>query len=353
MSTITLAGSVSSALAHFALYGLARLAEQTRPGQVRLWWSSEAVPRPQLAIDGASARDLAELLRNQAAEWSATDAWPQIQREYRHGTKTASMSPFSPRIKPIDAEKNPGEWAEHQSARTNVLDELTRAGDWLSLELISALGEPAYWRHEKKDPRPDHGASRWEMKTRNRGEEFVTNRLGPMCREVTSWDVEKIADGITGTALDDTIGKNSASSRTSTGFTPPGPTDVAVAFAALLGIASFPMARKVHRINVTPGAFPGSRLHPTAMVLPVPTAPVSVARMENLLASEQLATCVEISGSRLSDSEVPEEQELAAHEAAQWLRSRTVPAVVAFPILLTGSTSAPERQVQNGQIHLL
>ena len=45
MSTITLAGDYTSALTHFAQYGLASLAEQHHPQGVTLGWTREAVPK--------------------------------------------------------------------------------------------------------------------------------------------------------------------------------------------------------------------------------------------------------------------------------------------------------------------
>ena len=56
MSTITLAGDYTSALTHFAQYGLASLAEQYHPQGVTLGWSREAVPKAQITVKGANAR---------------------------------------------------------------------------------------------------------------------------------------------------------------------------------------------------------------------------------------------------------------------------------------------------------
>lgn len=354
MSEIIIGGNVKSALTHFSLLGLARLAEEYHPGQVRLWWSSEAVPRAVLKVDGTDLTDLARHVQNLAHKWSDERSWTQVSYTYHHGKSPTPASPFSPRIKAIKAEESPGVWDSHQRARIHVLDQLDQSGDWLSLQLIAALGEPAYWRFDNKAPRPDHGASRWEMKTRNRGEEFVTHRMGPLCREIAGWDVADIAAGLAGESINDTIGKNSPTSRTSTGFTPPGPADPAQAFAALLGIASFPMARKMHKMNVTPGAFPTTHLHPAYMVLPLPHLPVSLARFETIMQSEALATvirheCEEPASKDTSDSDA--QRDLTS--SVSWLRSRGIPAVSVFPILKVGSDKAPERQVQSGRIQLL
>lgn len=352
MATITLGGDVTSALTHFALLGAARLLEEKSPGSSRLWWSTDDTPRACLDMGDLDESALGEAIREQAREWARDGAWPQIQHHYQHGAKFLAASPFSPRIKGIDARKNPGEWDKHQQARGEVLDQLDLNYDWLSRELISSLGEPAYWREENKDPRPDHGASRWEMKTRNRGEEFVSHRFGPMCKEIAGWDVEAIVAGVTGRAVSDTIGKNSSSSRTSTGLTPPGAVDAALAFLGLIGISSFPMARRVHQINTTPCAYPTTSLHPTAMVLPVPVEPLTLARVNGIIESQELSVIVAEEGGRRSGA-ATEELALERVQAVQWLRSRQVPAVAVFTILLTGSASAPERQVQSGELRLL
>ena len=41
---------------------------------------------------------------------------------------------------------------------------------------------------------------------------------------------------------------------------------------------------------------------------------------------------------------------LGSVRSAEWLKDRGVKAVVRFPILLAGSSSAPERQVQYGTV---
>ena len=106
------------------------------------------------------------------------------------------------------------------------------------------------------------------MKTRNRGQEFVKDRLRPMCADLATWEPSAMLSGITGQTLYDSL-DDKPESRTGTGFTVPQPTDTALAFCALVGIANFPVIHQVHRIGVTPGAYPYNALHPRLMVLPV------------------------------------------------------------------------------------
>lgn len=352
MSTIRIAGDAGSALSHFALYGLAAIGDEAGLGPVTMWWTMDAQPKPMLDLGTAEPIDLARAFHDVIQKLGEDGEWPSLTVEYGAGAKKSRMSPFSPRIKAIDAEKNPDDWPRHQKARHAVLDRLTADGRYLDLALIKALGEAAYWRTENKDPRPDHGASRWEMKTRNRGEEFVQHRFLLMVSELAKWSVEEILEGISGAKVRDTLANNPVDSRTSTGFTPPGAADVALSFAALTGISMFPMAHRVHHINVTPGAYPTRVLHPTAMVLPVPTIPLRRERLSGILLSKQLAFVVEQVGTMFDvrETDVDAAGEIKLEAARKWLTDRGVPGVVRFPIFKGGSASAPERQALAGTV---
>ncbi|WP_315184818.1 aldehyde dehydrogenase [Corynebacterium durum] len=349
MSTITLAGDYRSALTHFALYGLAMLTEVHHPGAVTLGWSDEATPKAQLNLEGIDLETVAEYVAQYSTQLASADSWVAVNNEYGSGKRKAIFSPFSPRIRGIDPQVNPDDWDNHQKARSDALDRLTLDSDLLSLRWIAGLGEAAYWRFSNKERRPDHGASRWEMKTRNKGEEFVQYRLRPLCIELSKWSISDISSGITGVTLRDTIGKNAIDSRTSTGFTPPGPADVALTFAALLGIACFPVVRKIDQLSVTPGAWPSDILHPNNMVLPIFAQKITPARLRAILRSQAFAEAVEqVCGVEAGIVENNTASVLGSARSAVWLKDRGVKAVVRFPILLAGSSSAPERQVQYG-----
>jgi len=349
MSTITLAGDYRSALTHFALYGLAMLTEVHHPGAVTLGWSDEATPKAQLNLEGIDLETVAEYVAQYSTQLASADSWVAVNNEYGSGKRKAIFSPFSPRIRGIDPQVNPDDWDNHQKARSDALDRLTLDSDLLSLRWIAGLGEAAYWRFSNKERRPDHGASRWEMKTRNKGEEFVQYRLRPLCIELSKWSISDISSGITGITLRDTIGKNAIDSRTSTGFTPPGPADVALTFAALLGIACFPVVRKIDQLSVTPGAWPSDILHPDNMVLPIFAQKITPSRLRAILRSQAFAEAVEqVCGAEAGIVENNTASVLGSARSAVWLKDRGVRAVVRFPILLAGSPSAPERQVQYG-----
>lgn len=354
MSTITLAGDYTSALTHFAQYGLASLSEQYHPQGVTIGWSREAVPKAQLVVKDTDARMIAGYLQEMAQQLSELDSWVMCDVTYGTGRDEKKFSPFSPRIRAINTKKYSDDWEKHQKARYKYLGELTASQDILNLRWISGLGEAAYWRFDNKENRPDHGASRWEMKTRNKGEEFIQHRLRPMCVELTKWSAEKVLSGLLGERLDDSVGKNKSDSRTSTGFTTPQPTDVALALAALLGVSAFPVIHQVNQLSVTPGAWPSDRLHPRNMVLPITTEHMTLARLRTILRNRAYAQAVE-----QACNHEPEKGKSTVENifevvgSAEWLKARAIQAVVRFPIKLAGSSSAPERQVQEGKPVLL
>lgn len=338
-----LAGDVSSALTHFAAYGVALLIEAECPdARVLLSYSQESRPRAILELDGINSEGVAVAVREVAHRWSQPDSWAQKLLSYPDGKGSALRSPFSPRIKGFIDEET---WTRHILFRSAELDRLGE--DKLALQFINGLGEAAYWRRESNPPRPDDGASRWEMKTRNRGEEFIANRFSGLVREVATWDSPQILNGLVGCSVKDAIGKQKADSRTSTGLTRPQPVDNAMAFVALLGMGLMPPIRDIRSISTTPGAYPRQVTHPKWMVLPVPIEPITVERMRSIILSEQFDLVAKVA---VGDSDELPEMEVAGRA---WLRSRNVAAISIFPIFKGGSSLASERQVLDGTLEIL
>ncbi|WP_426716400.1 hypothetical protein [Corynebacterium auriscanis] len=340
---ISLAGDVSSALTHFATYGLAILVEEEIVGaRVMISYTHDPQPRSVLEIGGVTEVDVAEAIRKVAIRWSLPDSWTQSVMEYPDGKKVESRSPFSPRIKAFGDRKT---WVKHFAFRHDFLDRLS--DDGLALQFINGLGEAAYWRKESNSPRPDDGASRWEMKTRNRGEEFVVHRFAGLATEVATWDPWQIVEGLKGRSVNDVIGKNNSDSRTSTGLTRPQPTDNALAFVALLGMGLMPPIPNVRGMSITPGAYPQHTIHPRLMILPVPSEYVTVERIRSIIYSAQLDVVARriLEGS-VNDPELDEAERV-------WLKHRNIAALAVFPIFKGGSSSAPERQVLDGSLVIL
>lgn len=350
METLTLARDFTSSLTYFAAIGLATVVEEELGKTVLISYSQDTSPKAQLQLDGITAEDVAKVLHGVAGRWAESGSWVQETMDYPEKKSSMARSPFSPRIKVIEESAT---WEKHQDFRGRHLDRLLQEQDMLAIRFIQGLGESAYWRFDKKDRRPDHGASRWEMKTRNKGQEFIKDRLALLCQDLATWEVRDVLDGLRGEAIRDTIGKNAPDSRTATGFTQPGPTDEALAFAGLLGLTAFPPAHQISGISVTPGAFPRNVLHTRDMVLPIPAKPVTLQRLVSLLLSKELATVSRALLARESGQPLDPDLALAEPAATTWLQARRVPAVAHWPVLKTGSSSAPERQVLDGTVVVL
>lgn len=346
MNEIKVAGSCVSALSYFAALGLAEIASEELGVDSKVYFTAENPPRACIQIESASPEDLSEGLRVVAQRWAEEDSWVKTTFPYPEKKTSAERSPFSPRIKPMT---DVGTLAGHLDFRSSQLNQLRAKGDWLALKFIAGLGEAAYWRFERNDPRPDHGASRWEMKTRNKGQEFVVHRLALIVEEIKDWSTEQILNGILGESVNDSIGKNAIDSRTSTGFTVPGPADVALTFAALVGMSAMPVIHQVHQMSVTPGSYPKNILHPRYAVLPLPTKPTGIAGLQNIILSKDVDIC----SKKVLDEQLDEKEQVRHQASVKWLKSRGVVGLVVYRILKTGSSSAPERQILNGVVELL
>lgn len=318
---IVLAGGLRSALTHFALIGLAGILEDAGCTRVRLGWTSEAVARPTITWDGD---DAATIVKAHAADHAQENSWVQARRS------DGSTGLFSPRVK---APKTAAGWRELEAARENVLE--SRLTD-LDALMIANLGEPGYWVVANNDCQPDRAASRWEMKTRNRGEEFIGNRLAPLARIVASRSVSSIYDGLTGASVTDESGKGKPDSRTSTGLTPPGPTDDTLAWCGLWGISGFNVIPAVSQVSATAGALPLRKLHTEKALIPIVDQMLTPAAWRALMAERAVNDLV---------SEDLERRSVAASELAR----RGVVGACKFKVHRGGSSSAPERMILSGE----
>jgi CRISPR-associated protein Csb3 len=220
--------------------------------------------------------------------------------------------------------------------RSAALDAFANHG-WVDSLMLQALGEPAYWLLDTRTAEPDRGASRWEMKTRNRGEDFTRNRLAVLAKVVAARTTETVLAGLAGHAVVDEAGKNKPDSRTGTGLVPPGPVDNAFAWCALWGLSAFRITHRIGRQSFTPGAYPQKRVHPAEMALPLVTSPTSPAKLRRILRSRVL-----------HDAAFAPEGSSERAIGREALNHSGVAGLVLFPVRKAGSTSAPERQVLSG-----
>ena len=232
-----LSGEITSALTTFAGLGLALILECDGAERVRLGWTDAAEPQMVVTADGYDDEAIAVAVHEHATARAVSGSW--IDCNLQAAPWNGNSALFSPRVK---APQSLPQWRSLQTERVQRIDHEVEDKEQLKrdidLELIGALGEPAYWRFANNGPRPDEGANRWEMKTRNRGEDFIRNRLRQLAQIVADRDASAIASGLIGQSVKDEAykGKRSDESRTATGLTSPRFTDSALAWCALWGI---------------------------------------------------------------------------------------------------------------------
>ncbi len=323
-----LVGAPTSALPHFAAVGLARILEAAGHHGTRFHWSEEAEPRLLLQLPVADSK-MAEIVRDHA-EQHAESGW--VTERLSAGSPGNAV--YSPRI----TAPKLGDWKAVFDERWRKLPRDGATWGNLDLELIAALGEPAWWRVPYKDS-ADQGASRWEMKTRNKGEEFVRDRLTKLASAVAEMSPSAILAGLQGSAPPhDPLGKE-LNSRTPTGLRPPGATDVALAWCGLWGLTTTCVLRQADGMSATAAVWRRNITHPVVAMLPLMTSPTSAAHWMGVLRSRQLDA--------LLRQEQPT-QTVSAEEG--WLVEQGVRAVVRFPIHKGGSSNAPERYLLTGEI---
>ena len=335
-----LGGSISSALTTFAGLGLAMILERDGATRVRLGWTEADEPRMFIEATGYDDDETAAAVHSHAAACSAPGTW--INLDLEGDPWKGKNAVFSPRVKAANSTE---QWYDMQLARYCGIDSIIAdVEDNASAEMIGALGEPAYWRFANNGPRPDEGANRWEMKTRNRGEDFVSNRLRQLASIVNGRDVGSVRAGLVGEVIADEAyeGKRSDESRTSTGLTGPRFTDSALAWCALWGISSFPVVHRLGGASVTAGAIPLGKFTPTYLALPVLVGPQSLERWRALIVSRQFIQVVEKLTAAGDDA-----------VGRAWLVAHGVRAIAFFHVNVTGSKNAPERFLGSGRIEVL
>jgi len=341
MTELQLAGDLRTALSHLALVGLGAILEEAGVADVRVGWGDAFDSRPLIRASQVDWPRAAGIVREHALRHVEASDWTAARGA---GGESALMSPRIASLADDTA------WRGHIAARWEVIDRVLQRTGWLDLRLIGSLGEPAYWRfNRQRQPLPDEGASRWEMKTRNRGEEFVGNRLRPLAERVAARSVEAIELGLTGRAPEDELGKNEVDSRTATGLAAPGPTDNALAWCALWGISQFPVIARIQRPSRTAGHLPAPRGAERDrrgwFYVPVPVRPIALPRLRTVIVSDQLAQAA------TTGPEGPAGLGVLDFEAAcGWLADRGIAALVRFSIGEYGSANAPERRAMLGTV---
>lgn len=353
MTELHIAGAIDSALSHLVLVGLAAILEDRTGSRPRIRWTEDWPARPVLSA-GMPSDEIFEAVRRHAHAHGEPGCWMSLRVS---GGPRNGNGMFTPRATALTTT---GQWQDYLSQRRAALDDLMSPGQVavehpaaggfrpLDAAMLVALGESAWWLFGAKSRLPDDGASRWEMKTRNRGEEFIRDRLSHLARAVATRTGNQVGAGLTGAQVTDEAGRNAPNSRSATGLTTPGPTDNALAWCALWGIASAPTIPRAAQdplsrgMSQTPGTWPRDRTHPTHYAVPVFTTPTTIGRWGAVLTSRSFDEVVRATPSGEVD-EAPR----------RWLAQQGVRAVAVFPTRVVGSAKVSERQLLTGRIHPL
>lgn len=340
-----LAGDVTDLFSHMALWGLARICVEMGVEGVRCWWTDEPEPRAVMSVAEAGGSDIARVVRQHAAMRAADGSWLHQVFAVNPDQPGARVALLAPRTAVPTSDES---WRHLEATSLAARDGLPSDID---AELLLGLGYRSWWAVEANGSiRADKGCSAWEMRTRNKGTDVVADRLLPLARDVAGWPEEKIWAGLSGEALDDSVGGNKAESRTSTGFRLPGPVDSARAWCALWALSLFPVLADTRNGGRSPAYLPlvrgGGARH--LLLVPVVTTGTSVERLAMLTRSKGLVDAAD-GGRRPARGADGEEAQLLMRRAARArLRSLGVLGIMQFPVRVVGSASAPERQALAG-----
>ncbi|SDX98237.1 CRISPR-associated protein Csb3 [Geodermatophilus africanus] len=324
---------------HAVLWGAASIAATVHKG-VRLGWTRGL--SPTAIVYGIAPNELAAAVRQRALRSIEPSHWIQTAQPH---DRTRAL--FSPRIKALP---DAAAWTAMRLVREEQVDRLAGQRATLDLRLLSALGEPSWWHHNRGKPRQDDSASRLEMQPRNQGSEFVGTLLRKLAAAVAARSEAEVAAGLTGVTRTDEAGKDEPGSRSAGNLRPPGPTDNALAWVAMWGLASVPVAHQIHTPSHTAAYLASSRntqVHEDRkadhVVVPLWTDRWTVGRLRGVLASRALtgrghaALFDNVGCAKAQHDEV-------------WLLQQGVRALVLLPVGTFGSGSAPERRVLPGRV---
>lgn len=320
------------AFSHLFLVGLASIIEDSQPDRT-CWitWQDRAHAGIKTS-DDLTLHDYAVLIHAHSKRWN-TSSWLSAESEYFSGNKKRGHSTLSPRVAAPDSKSD---WEALQYDRETAIDVLETV---LDHRYIGALGEPSYWsgRLTDKAYTPDRGASRWEMVTRNKGQEFISGRLVPLTTAVAKRSIEQIEGALRGSIVIDEVGRNALDSRTPTGFRLPSTTDNVLALCALVGVSAFMVGRSTKPLlGGTAGFFQLKKPTPR-VVLPLWSGWWTLAKYRTVVRSAALTRY----GVALANRNVDNMSQLALIE-------KGCTGVFLFEQYMSGNSSAPERWLKKG-----
>ena len=342
MSELQLRGHWRTALTHMTMIGLAAILEEASVADVRVGWTRGLDLRPVVWTAGVDFDGAADIVHRHALQRATEASWLGAVLNV-HGRPAGLMSP---RIAPPEDRTA---WQRLADGRAVQIDALIAARARLDLMLVGALGAPSYWHQARAgDPRPDQGASRWEMKTRNRGEDFIRHRLLPIAHHVAGRDAASIRQGLEGMVTLDVSGDN-LESRTATGLAGPGLTDTAAAWCGLWAISQFPVVPLLGEPSRTAGQVSpprGSGRLRGWLCVPMSGWPMTLPRLRSVIVSGAPERIVR----RHLASDRPGAADLEAAVDRDWLRRRGVGGIAYFGVQASDNPNAPELRTLDGVV---
>ena len=316
--------------------GLASILDAVTGSASRFEWGSGN----EALIDSPGARTLEEAssLVRAHADHQANSRWLGSSFQLSIGER----SPLSPRVGKLATR---AAFVELEEARRTLIDSVPPDED-LTRRFMGALGRPSDWALSRTgDIYPDAGASAWEMKTRNRGEEFIRNRLLLLARAVSQRTDAQVLDGLAGSTNVDEVGKNALTSRTPTGLRDPGSTDKSRAWCALWGLSALPVRPVVGRPGESSSVTTGALRNRGAVwfYLPEVRNPTTVAGFRSVAQSKHLAdqagVAVRIPGVTASSKSV------------RWLNQHHIDRFFTFRRHRSDNPNAPELWAEPGVLN--
>lgn len=338
---VKLSVDLCDAFSHMMVVGLASILEDQAERTCTLQW--RGFREVELSTsDGLDVHAMAEQVSNHVNRWKSS-LWLCSEGDYtQKGDGRSIHATMSPRLSALG---EPDGWRLLQVNREQALDACETVGD---CRYFGALGQPAYWSISNGSIAADGGASRWEMVTRNRGQEFIGGRLLPLARELAEWPVEHIEQGLLGAAVRDNIGGDKPTSRTATGLHGPQATDNARAWCALMGVSAFPTVVSNGAQRDPSAALMQLRGGIRYAVLPVFEGEWTLSRYRAVLRSKALAQYgIAQAHNVLADGA---SSPLSVDIGGGWLQDKGVVACVLFNQYMSDNTSAPERWLDRGHI---
>ncbi len=346
--SVTIPADATDAFSHLLMVGIASILEDADCSRVCLFrWLDNLQAFEIRTNDDLSIDQISEIVKEHAERWSQSspltsqDDYTVANESDNSGGKLHAT--MSPRLSNLGVSAG---WKKLQANREAAIDAMETFGDY---RYFGALGQPSYWSGERKHNklRSEFGASRWEMVTRNQGQEFIGGRLLPLAKKVAARSVEEVQDGLLGRITEDEVGGNKASSRTATGLHAPSKTDNARAWCALLGVSAFPT-------RITTIGDDTSRDSSAALfqlkgpirfaILPLFDRYWTTSKYRSVVRSEALAKF------GIQQARPTRDYMQFVGVASDWLEEKGVLACCLFNQFMSDNDNAPERWLEPGEI---